>query len=41
MTKGIILEEDCSFIQESLSKKFNESLTKKDYYYTHIPKEFL
>ena len=27
MTKGIILEEDNSFIQESISKKFLESLT--------------
>lgn len=41
MTKGLILEEDSSFIQEGLSKKFSESLVHKDYYYTHVPKEFL
>ena len=41
MTKSIILEEDSSFVQDSLSKKFTESLTKKDYHFTQIPKEFL
>ena len=34
MTKSIILEEDSSFVQDSLSKKFTESLTKKDYHFT-------
>lgn len=41
MTKGIVLEEDNSFIQESLSKKFLEPLVKKDYYFNMIPKEVL
>ncbi len=41
MTKGIILEEDNSFIQESLSKKFLEPLNSKDYHFTQLPQQFL
>lgn len=39
MTKGIVLEEDNSFIQESLSKKFLEPL--KDTHFNQFPKDFL
>lgn len=41
MTKGIVLEEDCSFVEEELSKKFMEPLSIKDYHYNHLPQEFL
>jgi hypothetical protein len=41
MTKGIVLEEDNSFIQESLSKKFLESTNGKDSHFSQIPRDFL
>ncbi|CDW82540.1 UNKNOWN [Stylonychia lemnae] len=41
MTKGIVLEEENSFIQDSLSKKFLESLQVKDYHFTQLPREFM
>ncbi len=41
LTKSLILEEDNSFIQESLSKKFLEPVATKEYHFNLVPQDFL